>query len=249
MRLLFVLWILFFTPQLLLALDIPVMSSPVVDEANILSKSVEQDLRKHLLAIHQKGGPQLQILSLSSLDGLSIEQASIEIVDKWKVGDADRDDGVLLLIAPKERKVRIEVGQGLEGALPDVIAARIIREIILPNFKNNNFDGGVVLGVQYILQSIWPQSDELHVEKLVTKTKKRSLTEGRVFFLNVLLIVLFVFISVFRSRGGGGGFRSSHYGGYGSTWSRGGFGSSGRSGGSWGGGGGGFSGGGSSGSW
>lgn len=229
-----------------LALNIPPLSSPVVDQAHIISRTTRGQLAEKLKAVQSANGPQIQVLTLNSLEGLTIEQAAIQIVDKWQLGDRDRDDGVLLLIVPSERKVRIEVGQGLEGQLPDIFASRIIRDVIVPQFRANNFDRGIVMGVQYILQAVKPEANQLPLRELGQDTQE----DHRDISVTMMIIVLYVFFflaSALRAARRPGWSRSSSgMGGIGTGW-RGG--RSGGFGGGWSGGGGGFSGGGASGNW
>jgi uncharacterized protein len=223
----------------------PWLSGPVIDEVKLLSPSHALEISTLIETIHQNNGPQVQVYITSSLQGLSIEEASISIVETWKIGDEKRDDGVLFLVAPTERKLRIEVGQGLEGTIPDAYAKRINEDIVLPQFKRGQFSNGVLLGVHAIV-GLLNKEGLVSLEKLAPKKSRKT------FFVGWPVILLWLVI-LFLSRSGlfGRSFRSG--------WSRGGRGSAGgfgggswgggSSGGGWSGGGGGFSGGGSSSSW
>jgi uncharacterized protein len=191
--------------------------------------------------IYESSKVQMQVLTVDSLNGEPIEPASIAVTDKWKLGKKGDDKGVLLMVAVADRKVRIEVGQGLEGDLPDILASRIIREVILPRFKQGDMSGGVVAGVQAVATQVAPDLG-LHVRK------KRPSGDASVAVIYVIFILLaFVFSLFGRRRGfwGGGGYWGGGFGGGGF----GGGGFSGGGGGGWSGGGGGFSGGGASGGW
>ena len=126
---------------------VPALSGPVVDEAGMLSGPVREKLSRFLFRLNDQGGTQLQVVTVPNLGGLSVEEASIKITDQWKLGNAKTDKGVLLLLSKDERRVRIEVGQGYEGELPDVTASRIVREVIIPRFKEGDIDRGVIDGV------------------------------------------------------------------------------------------------------
>ena len=142
---------LFLLSTNLFAFDVPRLSSPVVDNGGFLSRAAEQQLTSALIQIKkQGGGTEIAVLTVEDLEGTTIEQASIQVVDQWKLGDETKDNGVLLMIAKKERKIRIETGQGVEGALPDAYAKRIIDESMTPLFRSGNVEQGVLMGVYQI---------------------------------------------------------------------------------------------------
>ncbi len=228
-----------------LALEVPKHTGPVVDLAGVLSRDDQAKIAASLLQFQKTYGPQLQVLVVPSLEDESIEGYSIKVVDKWKLGAKGKDDGVLLLVATENRKVRIEVGRGLEGDLPDVIAGRIIRTGILPFFKQGQTGAGILVGLGMIAESVGGKLENVPTPRL--RNAKRS--QGSLGYL--LFIGIFLIAPLFggrRRRGGVGGallsgllmgaaMNSGRHGG-------GGFG-----GGGFGGGGGGFGGGGASGSW
>lgn len=224
---------------------VPALTGPVVDETGQLSASTKQSIEAALRSEVARGGPQIQVLILNSLQGLPVEEASIKVVEKWKLGSAKKDDGVLLLIAPNERKLRIEVGQGVEGNLPDVIASRIIREVMTPRLRAGDFEGAVRNGVGAILKYSRDQTLDLPAEPPQERRMKRS-SSGFEKWIWIILILFFLI-------GGGGRRRRSGLGGFLLGAALGGMGRGGRGGfgggGGWSGGGGGFSGGGASGSW
>lgn len=226
------------------ALEIPALTGPVVDAANILNRQTESQLSQILLKLNEGGAAQIQVLTLPSLQGQSIEQASIDIVEKWQLGTAKKDNGVLFLVAAEDRLMRIEVGQGLEGDLPDMTAKRIIDYIVLPHFKKGDFDSGVFLGVQQIIAYVAPQKLGEFKEPPVRRARSEK-RKPDLFIIIIFLIFIFLRAFIFptffpRSR-----FGSRHAGGFGGGLGGWGGGSSG----GWGGGGGGFSGGGASGGW
>lgn len=135
------------------AFEVPPLTGPVVDQVGILSPQEQQQVAVTMQVIRSQGGPQIQVLIIPSLEGEAIEQVSIQVFDKWKLGDEKKDDGVLFIIAANDRKLRIEVGQGLEGNIPDIIAKRIISEITRPLFKTSNYFTGVVLTSEAINQA------------------------------------------------------------------------------------------------
>jgi uncharacterized protein len=237
------------------AFDIPRLSGPVVDKAGLISSAVKRKLTASLHALKQQGGTQIAVLTVDELDGLSIEEASIKVVDNWKLGSAKEDQGVLLLVSKKDRKIRIEVGQGLEGSLTDAHAKRIIDETMVPLFRSGNVNEGIYLGVYQIAERTNP---ELNLTGIFgaeagkwKRTRRRRGGLGGLF--PILIFIFWMLIS--SKRGGGSGGRGA--GGLmaglmlgsmmgGRSYGSGGFGGGG---GGFGGGGGGFSGGGASGGW
>lgn len=229
---------------------IPPLSGPVVDQAGILRSSAKSSLEQYLRHLLERGGAQIQIATVSDLGGLSIEEASIKITDQWKLGKKKEDRGLLLLIAPNEHKIRLEVGQGLEGDLPDLKASRIISEVIVPRLKEGFADQAVIDGVMAIVHYTDPKLlDDLQMPQGAHSTSTTPLGLGK--WVNILfwlmMILLFILPRFFGSgRNGGRSFATGFLLG---GMSGGGWGGSSDSGGGWSGGGGGFSGGGASGRW
>jgi len=232
--------------------EVPKLTGAVVDRADLLMPMTRQRLEGALRELQQKGGTQLAVLTLPNLSGLTIEQVSIRVADAWKLGGEEADNGVLLLVARDERKVRIEVGQGLEGDLPDAYAKRIIDEAITPLFKSGDFDGGVTVGVYQIAKVTNPAVNLLPQLEGSLRARRTTRTRGSP-GQGLLFLLLGVPMLLMRGLGMGrfGGRRSAYYLGAGmlgaGLGSRGGFGGGGFGG--FGGGGGGFSGGGASGGW
>jgi len=130
--------------------DIPELTGPVVDKVGVLSSDFQAQLTSRLLTFSRDRGSQIGVLIVRSTKPEEIEQYSIRVVDKWKLGREKFDDGALLIIAIDDRRLRIEVGYGLEGAIPDIKAKRIIEEIIKPRFKSGDIPGGVLAGIDSI---------------------------------------------------------------------------------------------------
>ncbi len=133
------------------ALEVPPLKGRVNDLADLIDATTEHQLDAALAQLEQTDATQVVILTIPSLQGDSLEDFSIRVVDQWKLGQKDVDNGVLLLIAKNDRKIRIEVGYGLEGKLTDLMAGRIIRNVISPEFKMGRFDQGIVAGVGAIV--------------------------------------------------------------------------------------------------
>lgn len=226
---------------------VPPLSGPVVDQSHLLSSPVQKQLSTALHYLYEHSETQLQVLTIPSLSGLTIEQASIQVADQWKLGKEKTDRGVLLLVATSERKIRIEVGQGLEGDLPDAIAKRIIDEVITPLFRGGNPEAGILMGVMEISRRTDPNVDlekffsQEELKQEIKDLQPVSLWSRLLMFLVMgALLLLFIrhpflflmLLSASRDSGGWGGGGGGRRGG-----------------GGWSGGGGGFSGGGASGGW
>lgn len=137
---------------------IPPLKSHVTDLTQTLSKREITQLEQILTDFEARKGSQLAVLIVPTTLPETIEQYSIRVVESWKLGRKGVDDGVLLLIAKQDRAVRIEVGYGLEGILPDAIAKRIIEEIIIPQFRQGNYFDGIKSGIEQILRVIEGES-------------------------------------------------------------------------------------------
>lgn len=133
---------------------VPKLERRVMDHAGILSEATINQLESNLKQFETETSNQIAVYTTPSLHDETIEDVSIEIFDEWKLGQKNKNNGVLLLIAPNERKMRIAVGRGLEGALTDIQAKQIIRNELRPSFKSGDMDGGVTAGVNAIMASI-----------------------------------------------------------------------------------------------
>lgn len=136
-----------------LGISLPAMelTGRVVDEAELLDAESESQLIISLEKLEKEAGPQFVVATTNSLNGLDIAEYSVDLGRHWALGDSERDDGVILLVAPHERKVRIEVGYGLEGSLSDPFCAKIIREHILPAFGNGDIQKGILAGADQLI--------------------------------------------------------------------------------------------------
>ena len=229
--------LLLWTAALQAAPAFPTLSGRVVDEAALMSRKQAHQLTQQLAAFEKRSGIQLVVVSVDSLDGETIEEYGYQLCRHWGIGQKGKNNGVLLLIAQDERKVRIEVGYGLEGALPDAIAANIIQTRILPAFKRGDMVAGVVAGSQSIMKALAGEYQPVEQPK--------SDSDGGP-WLFILVVIAMIVLHNLRGGGGGpGGRRRAAYmaGGFGA----GSFG--GRGGGGFSGGGGSFGGGGASGGW
>ena len=127
------------------ALDFPALTGRVVDQAGVMTVESRSDVEAKAKALDDKSGIQLVVATVKSLQGNDIETYANQLFRFWKLGEAKKNNGVLLLVAPAEHKVRIEVGYGLEGTLTDALSSVIISSAIIPRFKTNDFSGGICL--------------------------------------------------------------------------------------------------------
>ena len=134
--------------------SVPPLTGRVVDRADLLAPATERALTQQLAAHEDSTGNQVAVLTIPSLEGTPIEDYALTVARTWALGQEGTDNGVLLLVARDDREMRIEVGYGLEGVLPDAVASQIIRHELRPAFREGDFDGGVEAGVQAILQAI-----------------------------------------------------------------------------------------------
>ena len=123
---------------------VPAFDSPVVDTTGTLDAAAKQQLEQQALALQQRKGSQLQVLVIPSTAPETIEQYAVRAFESFKLGRKGVDDGLLLIIAKDDRKVRIEVGYGLEGAIPDITAGRVIQEYMVPKFRQGDYAGGII---------------------------------------------------------------------------------------------------------
>jgi uncharacterized protein len=151
MKKILVLAMLLLFPASAWSLDVPALRGHVNDYAGMLSPGTAQRIETELTAFERSDSTQIAVVTIPSLEGENLEDFSIKVAEAWKIGQKGKDNGVILLIAKKERKIRIEVGRGLEGKLTDLLSGRIIRGDIAPRFKSGDFDGGISAGVAAIM--------------------------------------------------------------------------------------------------
>ncbi|MEK7868598.1 MAG: TPM domain-containing protein [Candidatus Omnitrophota bacterium] len=210
----------------------------VNDYANILSSETKAKLTALSAEIENKTTSQLAILTIDATSPLDIETYAVKLFEKWGIGQKQKNNGVLILVAVKDRRVRIEVGYGLEGAIPDALANNIIQKSMIPFFKNGDYDAGVLQGAAVISKLIASEYNveisELENIKITASSKKVSIFD---FLFLILVIIMLIRRSFFwfipmsgtgRGRGGywhggssSGGF-SGGFGGFGGGFSGGG---------------------------
>ncbi|MFM5930124.1 MAG: TPM domain-containing protein [Novosphingobium sp.] len=247
------------------AQDFPKLTGRVVDGANIIPDDVEQRLTQKLEGLEKQSQRQLVVVTLADLQGYEISDYGYQLGRHWALGDKERDDGALLIVAPNERKVRIEVGYGLEPTLTDGLSALIVQNTILPLFKAGDMPGGIEAGTDAIIKQLTlpPEEAAKVVAAAKVQPKQQAPVVPALFFI-FLFFMIFILPAMIRSKSRGRRYRDdsglgsvimwsvleglansrSHGGGGGGFSGGGGFGGGGFSGG-----GGSFGGGGSSGSW
>jgi uncharacterized protein len=137
-----------------MALEVPELTGRVNDYAGMLKPETVTSLEASLLELEKTDSTQIVVLTINSLEGEVLEQFSIKVAEKWKIAHKGRDNGAILLISKQDRKVRIEVGYGLEGRLTDLMSGRIISDIIVPAFKSGDYDTGVLQGVDAMIKTV-----------------------------------------------------------------------------------------------
>jgi uncharacterized protein len=222
------------------ALDVPPLTGRVIDRANVLSPQIEGQLQAQLESYERTTGHQLAVLTVPSLEGDPIEDYTLRVAESWKLGKKGKDDGILLFVAVEDRKIRIEVGYGLEGDVPDAMVGRIIRDVMAPAFRQGDLGFGISRAVSAIMAATGGSG-----EALPPPRRTRSHDGGGLSPYLLLGIVVLLFLG--GGRGMGGFIVGSALGGLGRGGGFGGGGS--RQSGGFRGGGGGFGGGGASGGW
>jgi uncharacterized protein len=170
--------------------DVPFLAGRVVDEAEIVPPDVEARIDARLAAFEAETGNQVAVLTVGSLEGDPIEDFSLRVAETWKLGRAGVDDGVLFVVARDDRRMRIEVGYGLEAELTDLEAGRILDEIVAPRFRQGDFGGGVEAGVETIVASL--QGAELPAPPADSTTSDAPLG-ARLFGMAIFVFVIGTF--------------------------------------------------------
>lgn len=172
----------------------------VHDEAKVLSQESVDKLENLLITYEDSTSNQIAILIIPSLDGDVLENYSLRVAEKWKLGDEAKDNGALLLIAVNDHKMRIETGYGLEGVLTDAVCSRIIRNEIAPKFRQNDFDGGVTAGINAMISAIGGEYTAEDYDELETLDWRLRIVIGLFVFS---ILGMFAFMAVIMPGCGG----------------------------------------------
>jgi uncharacterized protein len=225
----------------------PALTGRVVDQAHVLDANARTTVERKLIDLESKTGRQLVVVTLTSLQGFEIEDYGYRLGRAWGIGQKGTNNGALLIVAPNEHRVRIEVGYGLEGTLTDAVSRLIIENAILPRFRVNDFAGGIQRGVDDIIQALTGDAEDFK-RRASEQDNGPAGGAGAGQFIWVLLILgLWLFLAMRSQRRGRGGVGMPWIIPMGGGWGGGGWGGSG--GGGFSGGGGSFGGGGASGRW
>ena len=200
------------TAPLAFSLEIPKRPDGyVTDHAGVLSPQTKSKLESALRAYENKTSNQVVVAIFKSLEGGALEDFSIKLAEAWKVGQSEKDNGVILLVFKDDRKIRIEVGYGLEGALPDALAGQIIGQVITPYFKKGDYEAGVLAGISGIIKATQGEYKAVRQSSYGRSNYRRPLTpeeaealrkKGLVFLAGASIFLLILFIAdLFRYRG------------------------------------------------
>jgi uncharacterized protein len=208
----------------------------VNDFANVIADTEETQLNSLILELKQKTQAEVVVVTLNSLEGYPVEDVALELGRQWKVGQKGKDNGVIILVAPNEKEMRIETGYGVEGAIPDAKAGRIRDNYMIPNFKTGNFGKGIMLGTAAIIDAIAKDSSvtisgNINYESYAPNnpTKNKPLH-------NIIFVMIFLFFAIkyphftmaLLLSSGRGGSSSGGFGGFSGGGGFGGGGASGR---------------------
>ena len=177
-------------------LAVPSLSGPVVDKAGILSRSESEKIENFLLDLDRKSKVQIAVLIIPSLEGESIEDYSMQVAEEWKLGDKEKDSGALLVVAVKDKKLRIEVGYGLEQNLTDSRSGQIIRNFIAPQFRSGNYGEGIYDGIKAM--AAYASEDESLLKEIAVSDED---DEGG--FPHILLFLIFAYLMISKFLPGG----------------------------------------------
>jgi uncharacterized protein len=219
---------LLFTVLSALTLNLPALTGRIVDQAHVIPAETRGAIEPKLADLEAKSGIQFVVATVTSLEGQEIEPYANELFRSWKLGEKTKNNGVLLLVAPNERRVRIEVGYGLEGTLTDALGKVVITNAIAPRFKTGDFGGGISRGVDDIITILttdateWQKRPSLRLDNQQTSDPVHWLIIAIVIGLVTLLIVspgfrwffLNVVLNILLNSGGSGGSGGSSGGGF-----------------------------------
>jgi len=180
-------------------LEVPYLSDRIVDEAGLIDSPTRERIESDLEALEEETGAQVAVLTVESLEGDSLEEFSLRVAETWGLGRAGEDDGVLLLVARGDRKMRLEVGYGLEGRITDLQSGRILDGILRPAFRRGDFSGGIEEGVAAVATLIRGGAVDLPDTSGQTLVEGTSLQRLVAFLVFVLPVGVFALIALFSS--------------------------------------------------
>jgi uncharacterized protein len=187
-----------------MAANFPALTGRVVDDANVIAPQARTSLDAKLKALEDKSGIQLVVATVPSLDDQDVESYANGLFRAWKLGEKQKNNGVLLLVAPRERKVRIEVGYGLEGTLTDAISKLIITNAIVPRFKANDYAGGIDRGVDDVIAVLTTDSADWQARPHLRVDDQPSLVDAAAPLLVMIIFAILFLTMMHNARNSGG---------------------------------------------
>ena len=186
---------LLYTALAVFAVNFPALTGRIVDQENIIPAETRSAIEPKLADLEAKSGIQLVVATVTSLEGQEVEPYANELFRSWKLGEKAKNNGVLLLVAPNERRVRIEVGYGLEGTLTDALTKVIITNAITPRFKSGDFSGGISRGIDDIITVLTTDASEWQ-KRPSLRLDNQQTTDPATWLLIAALIALFTLLIV-----------------------------------------------------
>lgn len=174
------------------AQSLPKPAGRIADLANVIDAATEADLDRRLDELEQKTTSEIALVTVPSLDGVPVEDYAVRLFKEWGIGQAKSDNGVLVLVAPNEREMRIEVGYGLEGVLPDGLAGEVIREQFIPRFRDNDYNGGIRDGVVRVIEIV--EKEEVLSAEEIARLNDAGLPDDEPWWILIPFMGLFVAI-------------------------------------------------------
>jgi len=179
----------------------PKSTGRVNDFANVIDPATEADIDRQLDQLEQKTSSEIAVVTVSSLDGMSVDEYANKLFKQWGVGQAKQDNGVLVLVAPTEHKIRIEVGYGLEGVLPDGLAGEVIRDNFTPKFKGGDYSGGIRDGVNRLTEIV--EKHQVLTPEELAKFNKANSNDGITVSARSVMFIMIPFFGLFVAIGFG----------------------------------------------
>ena len=174
------------------AQSLPKPAGRIADLANVIDAATEADLDRRLDELEQKTTSEIALVTVPSLDGVPVEDYAVRLFKEWGIGQSKSDNGVLVLVAPNEREMRIEVGYGLEGVLPDGLAGEVIREQFIPRFRDNDYNGGIRDGVVRVIEIV--EKEEVLSAEEIARLNDAGLPDDEPWWILIPFMGLFVAI-------------------------------------------------------
>ena len=178
------------------ALEVPFLAGRVNDTADLIPAETEQRIDGKLAALEETTGAQMAVLTIPSLDGEVLEEYSLKVAETWQLGRAEQDDGLLLLVARDDRKMRLEVGYGLEAQLIDAQSGRILNNILRPAFRNGDFGGGIEAGVDAVIGTL--QGEDV-IPPDTPASPASGFTDAPVLFMVLFLGIFLIVVGTFST--------------------------------------------------